>query len=379
MSVKIHNHKSFNLGNYTEEEQYPEYVESIYEYDITPGVTSVRIDKFLTQAIERATRTRVQKAMAAGRVFLNGEVHDKANYKVKPGDKIKCIIMKAPPLALRPENIPLDIIYEDEYLLVINKPVGMVVHPGLGNRYGTLVNALLYHLGHRNPLELKFEEEEEVDEKSIEAHLMASDKVRPGIVHRIDKNTSGILVVAKNTEVLTALQKQFAAHTTERTYYALAWGRYKVNSGSYESLIGRHPRNRKLFWVVNKYGKFAKTDYQVVENYEFGTLLKLNLHTGRTHQIRVHCSHDKHPLIGDTSYGGDKFVFGSTVPEYRQGAKKILEICQRQMLHAKTLGFVHPVKKDFMQFDSPLPEDFVEAIKVLRSVNVDRSQIHKLY
>jgi 23S rRNA pseudouridine1911/1915/1917 synthase len=378
LAIQINKYKSIDLDKYADKEKYPDYIESVYEYNITKGFTSIRIDKYLTQVIENSTRTRVQKAMDAGRVEVNGEVLTKSNYKIRPGDNIKCTILKSPPMDLRPENIPLDVVYEDEYLLVVNKPTNMVVHPGLGNRYGTLVNALLYHFGNRTPLQIEFDEEEDVDEATIEGKLMASDKVRPGIVHRIDKDTSGIIVVAKNNDILTKLQKQFAAHTTERTYYALTWGRFKQDSGAYEGDVGRHPRNRKLFWVVNKGGKSAKTNYKVVERYEFAALLQLKLHTGRTHQIRIHCSYDKHPLIGDKDYGGDKFVYGKTVPEYRQGAQKVLALADRQMLHAKTLGFIHPATNEFMQFDSELPEDFKEIIKVLRSVNVDRSRMHEL-
>ncbi|OYT14895.1 MAG: RNA pseudouridine synthase [Bacteroidetes bacterium 4572_77] len=370
---------TYEVERYNDKEHYPDYIEAIYEYEITPGFATVRIDKFLTQSIENATRTRVQKALDGGRIEVNGEVMLKSNYKIRNGDKIKCTILKAPPLQLRPENISLDIVYEDEHLLVVNKPAFMVVHPGLGNRYGTLVNGLLYHLGQRDPLEIRLDDGEDdgLEEQLIEAKLMASDKVRPGIVHRIDKDTSGLLVVAKAPDVLAKLQKQFADHTTERTYYALTWGRFKENDGVYDGEIGRHPNDRKAFWVTKKDAKTARTDYKVITQFEFGALLQLNLHTGRTHQIRVHCSHDKHPLIGDVLYGGNRIVYGNTIPEYRKAAQQILKLANRQMLHAKTLGFIHPVKNEFMQFDSPLPSDFRNMIEILKSVNVDRATLLK--
>jgi 23S rRNA pseudouridine1911/1915/1917 synthase len=373
MSIRLKSNKTIELEDLKTDEQYPEFIETVYQFDITDGFKSVRIDKFLTQAIENSTRTRVQKTMDAGRIELNGEVLWKANYRIRPGDKIKCTVLKAPPLTLRPENIPLEVLFEDEWLLIVNKPAGMVVHPGFGNRYGTMVNALLYHFGIRHPLELNFDDddEEEITEDEVELRIMTKDVVRPGIVHRIDKETSGILVVAKTNEVLTKLQEQFAARTTHREYYALAWGKFKQKSGTYTGDIGINPKNRKLYGIVRRGGKYAVTDWQVIEQYEFAALLKIKLHTGRTHQIRVHFTENHHPLIGDKDYGGDKIAYGSNIPEIRVAGKKVLEIAKRQMLHAKTLGFVHPKIHHPMEFDSALPEDFRAAIKILRQVEIN--------
>ncbi len=350
-----------------EENNYPEHIETIFEFKIPKGKVPERLDSYLTNAIYNATRNRVQKAIDEQRVTINGKIA-KASKKIQPGDHIICKIMKAPPIELLPQNIPLDIIYEDEYFIIVNKPADMCTHPGFGHRYGTLVNAVLYHFGLRNSIsiESEFIDEENDEELEIsEGEIYASDSIRPGIIHRLDKDTSGILVIAKSSEIHSNLSKQFADRTTERRYYALVWGKINDDEGIIEGDIGRSSRNRKLYAVVKKDGKYAKTSYKVIERFPFATLLELKLFTGRTHQIRVHLSSINHPVFGDTFYGGDKILAGG-MPEINQIAKKCLNNINRHLLHAKTLGFTHPVNKNFVHFDSELPEDFKNTLNIIR-------------
>lgn len=355
--------------NIQEQDNYPEYIEHIFEFKLPKGKVPERLDSYLTNSIYNATRNRVRKAIDEGRVTINGVIA-KASKKVQPNDFIVCKIMKAPPIELLPQNIQLDIIYEDEELLVVNKAPNMCTHPGFGHRYGTLVNAVLYHLGHRNSISIEnnFDEdvpEEEEENFTSEGAIFAGDEIRPGIVHRLDKDTSGVLVIAKNPITHAQLSKQFAERTTEREYYALVWGKFKEDEGIIEGDIGRSPKNRKLYAVVKKDGKHAKTSYKVVERFPFATLLKLKLFTGRTHQIRVHLSHINHPVFGDTFYGGDKILSGG-MPEINFIANKCLSMLDRHLLHAKTLGFEHPRTKEFVRFDSNLPEDFAKILELLR-------------
>jgi len=277
--------------------------------------------------------------------------------------------MKPPPIELMPEDIPLNIIYEDDALMLVNKPPNMCTHPGFGNRYGTLVNAVLYHFGHRNSIKIENDTEDddfEVSEEPInEGEIFASEGIRPGIVHRLDKDTSGILVIAKNPIIHAQLAKQFADRSTEREYYALVWGKMKDDEGIIQGDIGRSPKNRKLFAVVKKNGKPAQTTYKVIDRFSFATLIKLKLFTGRTHQIRVHLSQINHPVFADSSYGGDRIIFGG-MPEINQIANKCLSMLNRHLLHAKTLGFFHPVKKEFLRFDSELPADFQAVLDYIR-------------
>lgn len=342
---------------------YPEHIETVINIDVSKNQTLERLDIYLTRNVANASRSKVKKAIDSGLVTVNG-VTAKASQKVKGNDKIVCRIMKAPPIELVPEDLALDIIFEDDFLLVVNKPAGMCTHPGYGNRYGTLVNGLLHHFGIRESISLDDYDEDEDDES--EGSIYASEFVRPGIVHRLDKDTSGLLVVAKNENTLAKLSKQFAEHKSERHYYALVWGIVKEDRGTVETLIGRSTKDRKLFAVVKSDGKFAKTDFEVIERYSFASLLKLTLHTGRTHQIRVHMSHMKHPVFGDTSYGGNKHVY-SYLPEINTIAGKCLRMTNRQLLHAKTLGFVHPETIEKLKFDSELPDDFVNVLNVLSS------------
>lgn len=352
-----------------------EYIEQIFEFKVPGGQRPERIDQYITRMMQNATRNKVQNAIEAGRVSINGIVV-KASKKLKPNDHIVCRILKPPPMELIPQDIPLEIAYEDEYLMVVNKPAGMVVHPGFGNRYGTLVNAILYHFGNRDAIKIDFDDEIEESEESDETintnddenelKILYNDQIRPGIVHRIDKDTSGLLLIAKDPYTHAQLAKQFAAHTIEREYWALVWGKYKEDSGTIIGDIGRSPHNRKMFAIVKKDGKYAKTDYFVMEQFEFTSLVKYRLHTGRTHQIRVHSTSQHHPIVGDSLYGGDKIVAGGEIPSLRNKAISLLNIAKRQMLHARTLGFYHPHKNENMLFSSELPEDFTKAIELIR-------------
>ncbi len=352
-----------------------EYIEQIFEFKVPSGQRSERLDQYITRMVQNATRNKVQNAIADGRVSVNGIIA-KASKKIKPNDHIVCRILKPPPMELIPQDIPLDIVYEDEFLMVVNKPAGMVVHPGFGNRYGTLVNAILYHFGNRDAIKIDFEDDVEESEDLEETastndedndlKILYSDQIRPGIVHRIDKDTSGLLLIAKDPFTHAQLAKQFAAHTIEREYWALVWGKYKEESGTIIGNIGRSLHNRKMFTIVKKDGKYAKTDYFVKEQFEFTSLVQYKLHTGRTHQIRVHSTSQHHPIVGDNLYSGDKIVAGGEIPSLRNKAILLLNIAKRQLLHARTLGFYHPNKNENMFFSSELPEDFLKAISLLK-------------
>jgi 23S rRNA pseudouridine1911/1915/1917 synthase len=313
------------------------------EFTITHGQQPERIDIYLSHSIENVSRTKIQKAIDADSVWVNGKT-TKASYLVQPGDVIAIEFPRTPKQDAIPEDIPLDIVYEDDDLLIVNKPPGMSVHPGHGIYSGTLVNALLYHC-------------------NVLAN--ASDPIRPGIVHRIDKDTSGLLVAAKNDHAHRFLARQFMKKTTLREYWAIAWGIMKKPSGLLEGNIGRDPRDRKKFCVI-KTGKPAVTEYEVIEEFEFLSLLKLHLQTGRTHQIRVHLSTINHPIFGDATYGGRNIVYGGNASKYRQHVENLLEIMPRQALHAKTLGFVHPTTKEKVFFNSELPADMKKLIKQLK-------------
>lgn len=314
--------------------------------DVPEGKRKERIDTFLTHHIENTTRSKVQKAIEAGLVKVDGIVV-KANYNVKPFDKIEAIQIISPrPEDVEPEEIPLDIIYEDDYLIIVNKPAGMVAHPAYANYTGTLVNALLHHT------------------KSLSA---VNEAGRPGIVHRIDKDTSGLLVVAKDDYTHAKLAAQFSKHTTEREYHAICWGKFKEKEGEINVKIVRSKSDRKKFTISDKEGKEAITFYKVIEQFEFTSYIKLNLKTGRTHQIRVHLSGLNKPIFGDRTYGGDKIHAGSDSPKLKSRMQNLLEIMPRQALHAKTLGFVHPHTNKFVRFDSDLPDDFKLLLEKLRS------------
>ncbi len=328
------------------EEQDDELYEH-YSFKAGKGQEPLRVDKFLMNFIENATRNKIQQAAKNGNIWVNGTAV-KSNYRVKAEDEVK-VLFEHPPYEylLTPENIPLDIVYEDDELLVVNKPAGMVVHPGHGNYSGTLINALVYH----------FE------------HLPKNSNERPGLVHRIDKDTSGLLVIAKTEQAMTHLARQFFDKTSEREYVALVWGNIEEEEGTVEGHIGRHPKNRLQMAVFEdgSHGKEAVTHYKVLERLGYVTLVSCKLETGRTHQIRVHMKHIGHTLFNDERYGGEKILKGTTFTKYKQFVDNCFKTLPRQALHAKTLGFEHPVTGKFMSFDSPLPEDMVACIEKWRN------------
>lgn len=359
------NKSSDNNDNFN---HYPDYEEDIIVLNVPSGKVPERIDTYLSTLIKNASRTRVRKSLDEGMVKVNGNVIKKASHKISGNDIIECIMLRRPPVKLIPQDIPLDIIFEDNYLLVVNKPAGMVVHPGVGNRYGTLVNAVLFHLGLSDEIEIDFSEEDsEEDLINDPGKIFASDEVRPGIVHRLDKDTTGLLVISKTTEVLSLLQAQFANRTVSRTYNAIAWGTRLDDEGSIIGNLDRSPIDRKKFAVSSKSGKYAKTNFKVLERYEIATLIELKLETGRTHQIRVHLAHEKHPIIGDEVYGGNMNNYKGVNGELNNLAKFVISRSHRQLLHAKDLQFIHPITHQLMKFTSELPADIQNVINILNS------------
>ena len=333
-----------------------------------------RIDKYITRFLESASRTKVQRGIEQGRVEVNGEVVDKASHTVKAGDVIVCRVIKPRPITLAPEAIPLEIPYEDDDLLVVNKPAGMVVHPAYGHRSGTLLNALLYHVGgsevSADALDQKEVADRDLGLSTVNARPRRKESpvVRPGLVHRLDKGTSGLLVVAKNDVVHRALAGQFKEHSTERQYVALVWGRPDPPAGRIEGAIGRDPRDRKRMTVVpDERGKHSVTHYRTLEVFAQTSLAGFQLETGRTHQIRVHALHTGHPVFGDRKYEGDRIQSGPNTKNRRAFYANIFEYLTRPALHAETLGFYHPVKEKRMSFSSELPEDIRRTLAKLRT------------
>jgi 23S rRNA pseudouridine1911/1915/1917 synthase len=328
-----------------------------YRFNVDKGQGLLRIDKYLFNKLENISRTRIQNAARAGNILVNN-VPVKPNYKVKP-DNIISIVLPHPPreIEIIPENIPIKIVYEDEEIIVVNKAPGMVVHPGHGNYTGTLVNALSYHLK--------------------DLPLFKSGEIRPGLVHRIDKDTSGIIVVAKTEIALNRLAKQFFDHTVERTYQALVWGDMESDEGEISGYIGRSKRDRMKMQVIadEEYGKNAVTYYKVIERLGYVNLIECRLKTGRTHQIRVHMEHIKHPVFNDGRYGGNKILKGTTFSKYRQFVQNCFKILPRQALHAKSLGFEHPASGKHMFFDSQLPEDMQAVIDKWRIYIAGRNSL----
>jgi 23S rRNA pseudouridine1911/1915/1917 synthase len=320
-----------------------------YNLVVDPGQTLIRIDKFLSDRLKNASRSRLQAAADEGKILVN-KIAVKSSYKVKPGDEIS-IVMDYPRRELKiiPEDIPLNIVYEDDDVIVINKPPGLVVHPGHGNYSGTLVNALAWHFR--------------------ELPLFNSDDPRPGLIHRIDKNTSGLLVVAKTLEAKVNLSLQFFEKTTKRRYVALVWGDLKDDEGTITGNIGRSPKNRQVFTVFPEgdYGKPAVTHYKVIERLGYVNLVECRLETGRTHQIRVHMKYIGHPLFNDDNYGGDQILKGTTFTKYKQFVANCFAMIPRQALHAQMLGFVHPTTGKEMVFESALPDDLANVIDKWRN------------
>ncbi len=329
------------MSEYIEENEAEE--EELYEhfrFRSDPGQEVVRIDKYLLDRMPNTSRNKIQVAAKNGNILVNG-IAVKQNYKIKPGDEVSMVLpYPVRELELIPQDIPLDIIFEDETVIVVNKPADMVVHPGYGNYKGTLVNALVYHF-------------ENLPHRSHDFYG------RPGLVHRLDKHTTGIMVIAKTEHALTHLAKQFYDRTTERRYWALVWGDISED-GTVEGNIGRSLKNRKMMMVYPEaeHGKPALTHYKVLERFGLVTLVECKLETGRTHQIRVHMKHIGHPLFHDLEYGGDTILKGTTSTSYRKFIENCFELIPGQALHAKTLGFEHPLTHEYLRFDSELPEGF---------------------
>jgi 23S rRNA pseudouridine1911/1915/1917 synthase len=310
---------------------------------VPPGKKPERLDVFLTHHVENATRTKVQHAIRQGWVLVDGAAV-RSSLLVTGGENIRVTLPAPAPVEAGPEDIPIEIVYEDEHLLVVNKPAGMVTHPAYGNTTGTLVNAILHHCGPLTP---------------------GGDPTRPGIVHRLDKDTSGLLVVARSDAAHAGLARQFADRTITREYHALVWGLFTASTGVIDADLGRSTSDRKKIAVVEG-GKHAVTDYEVMEAFPYLTFLRLRLRTGRTHQIRVHLAHVHHPVFGDPTYGGRRIAWGPASPRRKAEVDRWLKILARQALHAATLGFVHPVTGARHRFAAPLPEDMRAVLEELR-------------
>lgn len=330
-------------GEFFEDEEVARFEH--YKLLVDKGQAPIRIDKFLTDKLSDATRNRVQNAIDEGTVQINGQA-TKANYKIKPGDVIT-VMLEEPrkDFEVVPEEIPLDILYEDKDLLIVNKPAGMVVHPAHGNWTGTLVNGLAYYFNQLPEL--------------------PGNSGRPGLVHRIDKDTSGVLVIAKSEKAMTDLARQFFDHSIQRTYIALVWGEPVEDEGTINAHIGRSAKNRKVMDIYSdgSQGKNAVTHWKVLKKLRYVSLIQCNLETGRTHQIRAHMKYLGHPLFNDMMYGGDKIRKGTQFSKYKNFIKNCFEVIPRQALHAQSLGFVHPTLKKFLHFEIPLPKDMAEVLK----------------
>jgi 23S rRNA pseudouridine1911/1915/1917 synthase len=328
-----------------------------FQFTIDKGQEPLRIDKFLMNRIEGATRNKLQQAINTGLVLVNNK-EVKQNYKVKPQDNIIIYSDLSPESTdVVPEKMDLNIVYEDEHIMIINKPAGMVVHPGSGNYSGTLLNGVAYYLQQNHPA---------ISEETLP---------RFGLVHRIDKNTSGLLVLAKTDKAMRNIAKQFYDHTVKRKYIALAWGDVINDSGTIKAHVGRNLRYRKLFeaYPEGDHGKDATTHYKVIERFNYVTLVECILETGRTHQIRVHMKYIGHPLFNDDFYGGDKIVKGTVFTKYKQFVDNCFSICPRQALHAKTLGFIHPDTNKEIFFESDLPQDMQELIEKWKNYYQNRN------
>ena len=321
-----------------------------FRFVVDPGTEIVRLDRYLTNLMAHTSRNRIQQAAKADCILVNDRPV-KSNYRVHPRDVISILLPRPVHVfELIAEDIPLDIVYEDEDVILINKPAGMVVHPAVGNFTGTLVNALLWHFqGQRNA---------------------AGEEVKPLLVHRIDKNTSGIMIVAKSEIAQMKLAANFFEHTIDRRYQALVWGDFPDDEGTVVGNVGRNPQNRMVMTVFpegSEQGKHAVTHYRVIERFGYVTLIECRLETGRTHQIRVHMKHIGHPLFNDESYGGNEILKGTTFTKYKQFVNNCFKVLPRQALHAKSLGFMHPVTGKYMLFDSDLPADMAEALDKWRN------------
>src|SRR5688572_4268481 len=336
-----------------------EGTEELYErfsLVVDKGQEPMRLDKFLVARIENASRNKVQQSIESGRVTVNGKTVQ-ANHKIKPGEEI--IVYSDKEMQgeeIIPEQMPLNIVFEDDDILIINKPVGLVVHPASGNPRGTLINGVAWYLQQQN------------------ADITADNLPRFGLVHRIDKNTSGLMVLAKTEKAVASLAKEFFDHTIHRYYVAVVWGDVLDDSGTIRAHVGRHKRFRKIFdaYPDGESGKEAVTHYKVLERFGYVTMIQCELETGRTHQIRVHMKHIGHPLFNDELYGGDKIVKGTVFSKYKQFVDNCFSICPRHALHAKSIGFIHPRSRQPLRFDSELPEDMSQLIEKWRGYSQSR-------
>jgi 23S rRNA pseudouridine1911/1915/1917 synthase len=320
-----------------------------FRFVVEKGQAPTRIDIWLCNRLPVVSRNRIQNACAAGNILVNGK-EVRSSYKLKPLDQIQIVLPE--PVRIKeliPQDIPLNITYEDDDIIIVNKPAGMVVHPAFGNYSGTLMNALLFHF------------------HSLPANKYNLD--RPGLVHRIDKNTTGLLVIARSEQALNHLAKEFYERTIDRKYLALVWGDFKEDEGTITGHVGRNLKDRKIMDVFpgGELGKHAVTHYKVVERYGYVTLIECKLETGRTHQIRVHLKYAGHPLFNDETYGGNRILKGTTFTKYKQFIENCFELMPRHALHAKTLGFIHPTSRKRVEFDSELPEDFKAVLKKWRT------------
>ena len=330
---------------------------------VDKGQVMMRIDKFIMIRISNTTRTKIQNCCTAGSVLVNGKPV-KSNYRIKPFDEIS-IVLTVPPrdVEVVPENIPIDIVYEDEYIALVNKKPGMVVHPGYGNYRGTLVNALAFHFKNLPTSKTRIDQDVSLE--------------RPGLVHRIDKNTSGIVIIAKTEIAMTKLAKDFFDHTIDRKYVALVWGNVKEDEGTITANVGRDLKNRKVMTVFpgEEHGKHAVTHFKVIERFGFVTLVECILETGRTHQIRVHFKSIGHPLFNDNEYGGDKVLKGLNTATYKKFIHNCFTMCPRHALHAKTLGITHPITGKKLLFESKIPDDMQSVIDKWRKY-VEKKEFH---
>lgn len=344
----------------TEEQENSDGLYEHYAFTIDKKQDPLRLDKFLLNRIEKISRTKIQRAIQLGAVVVNDKTV-KSNYKIRPSDEISVLFPKPPgQFEIIPEDIPLDIVYEDDDLMVIHKPPGLVVHPGVGNRTGTLVNALAFYFKDR---QLPVKEGNFLD--------------RPGIVHRIDKDTSGLMLIAKTDVAVTHLSKQFFDHTVHRRYQAIVWGNFDEKEGTIDEYIGRDPNNRMVIKVFpdKDFGKKSVTHYKVIDDMYYVSLVECRLETGRTHQIRAHMKSLGHPLFNDERYGGDRIIKGTVFSKYKSFVLKNFKICPRQALHAKELGFIHPTTGENMMFVSELPKDMSDCLDRWRAYLNTRKEL----
>lgn len=355
---------------------------TLFSFNVPSGYRErERLDVYLTGFIQNATRAKVQKGIKEGMVTVNGEVIRKVSHTVLAEDVIECTLMRPPPMDILPEDIPLDVRYEDDHLIVVNKPAGMVVHPAFGHRTGTLVHALLHHIGAGPILVDSDEDDDESDDEdgpglstiNGEPRFEGDIALRPGIVHRLDKDTSGLLVAAKHNQAHAGLAKQFADRTTRRRYLAILWGVPDPASGTIQTDLGRDPRDRRRMATLREgTGKHAITHYELVEPFGYTSLVRFRLETGRTHQIRVHAQHVGHPIFGDPVYGGDRIRYGRDEGQRRAFYNNLFQALSRQALHAASLGFKHPITGEELDFEAELPDDMKHVLERLGSFDLVR-------